>query len=228
MHPTNRIRAVPREVCLAKVKALLQFVGFAAIAGCAAAGSPASLSVDKTVVTFDGLHPVVSDFFDRVYVADPLYLSGYTRILPQGQGGEFRHPAAENRATGEQIVISIENRARFQAELASAVSNKLALAERFKIASAAAEDALSLWGTLVDINARVEEDGTEIAEFILVLELRDSITDTTLVRAVHPYQVPLDHNDPDRSWAKLAGVLDSIALTIGNRLEGLIAQSAHQ
>ncbi len=209
----------------AAVKVLLQFAGFAAIAGCAAAGS---LSVDKSVVTFDGLHPAVSEFFDGVYVADPLELSGYTRILPQPGGSQYRHPAAAADSNIEQVVISAENRARFQAQLASAVSDKLALAENFAIASAPADDAFSLWGTLVDINAQVEKDGTEIAEFILVLELRDSMTDTTLVRVIHPYRVPLNHNDPDRSWAKLAGVLDSIALTIRNRLEGLIAQSAHE
>jgi hypothetical protein len=228
MYPTNRIRAALTGVCLGTVKALLQFLGLAAIAGCAATDYPASLSVDKSVATFDGLHPAVSEFFDRVYVADPLDLSGYTRILPQAQGGKFRHPAAAAESTIEQVEISAENRARFQARLASAVSDKLALAENFALASAPADDAFSLWGTLVDINAHIEEDGTEIAEFILVLELRDSMTDATLVRVIHPYRVPLDHNDPDRSWAKLAGVLDSIALTIRNRLEGLIAQSAQQ
>jgi len=79
----------------------------------------------------------------------------------------------------------------------------------------------------VDIRAHIEEDGTEIAEFILVLELRDSMTEATLVRVIHPYRVPLIHNDPDRSWAKLAAALDSIALTIRDRLAGLFAQSEH-
>jgi hypothetical protein len=71
------------------------------------------------LVTFDGLHPADSEFFERVYVTDPFDLSGYTHILPQGEGSQFRHPGATAPSTGEQLVISAENRARFQAQLAS-------------------------------------------------------------------------------------------------------------
>ncbi len=194
------------------------------IAGCAATGLPPGLSVDKSLQTFDGLFPAASEFFDRVYVADPLDLSDYTHLLPEAHVSQYRHPAAIAEPAIEQLIISTENRARFQAQIASAVGNQLARTNRLNITDTRAEDTLSLWGMLVDVNARIEEDGTETAEFTLVLELRDSMTDTTLVRVIHAYRVPLVHDEPDRSWVELERVLDSIALTIRDRLDGLLAQ----
>jgi len=180
--------------------------------------------VDKSLQTFDGLFPAASEFFDRVYVADPLDLSDYTHLLLKAQVSQYRHPAAIAEPAIEQLTISTENRARFQAQIASAVGNQLARTNRLNITDARAEDTLSLWGMLVEVNAHIEEDGTETAEFTLVLELRDSMTDTTLVRVIHAYRVPLVHDDPDRSWVELEKVLDSIALTIRDRLDGLLAQ----
>ena len=206
------------------MKPWLNIITSTVIAGCAATGLPPGLSVDKSVRTFDGLFPAASEFFDRVYVADPLDLSDYTHLLPQAAANQFRHPAAVADSTIKQIPISTEERARFEAELASAIGDNLAQIDRLKITDTPAEDALALWGTLVDINAYIEEDGTEIAEFNLVLELRDSMTDTTLVRVIHPYRIPLVHDDPDRSWVELERVLDSIALTIRDRLNGLLAR----
>jgi hypothetical protein len=64
---------------------------YSAIAGAAHADR---LSIDKSLVTFDGLHPADSEFFERVYVTDPFDLSGYThnsRLPPRPLAMRYRH-----------------------------------------------------------------------------------------------------------------------------------------
>ena len=58
-----------------------------------------------------------------------------------------------------------------------------------------------------------------VGEFILVLELRDSMTENVLVRAIHPYRVDLRENDKPGHWATIDRVSIEVAASLRQKLD---------
>lgn len=187
--------------------------------GCAAADAPAVLAVDRSIVTFDGLHPAQSPIFERVFVRDPLDLSGYAKLMIESAPSNYRHP--NSQADDELVILTADQRDRFEKLISDTVGGSLRISNPFELAERAAPDVLTLWGTLVDINLHQEADGDQ-GEFILVIELRDSASQDTLVRAIHHYQTPLDATDPDGNFVKLKVVSEEIAQAITAGLTNVI------
>jgi hypothetical protein len=172
--------------------------------------------VDKSpeLVTFDGLHPVETAFFDRVWVRTPLDLSRFDKLLIEQAESFYRYVPQDDPGAAAQIVISDEDRAAFESRLSTSVRASLSDSSQFQLADAPGYDVLTLWGTVVDVNIRTSDGQLRVAEFILVIELRDSVTRDALVRLVHPFELLLDERDEVGNWAKI----DRIAIEIGSLL----------
>lgn len=181
-----------------------------------ACASGPRLVVDKSpeLVTFDGLHPVETAFFDRVWVRTPLDLSRFDKLLIEQAESFYRYVPQDDPGAAAQIVISDEDRAAFESRLSTSVRASLSDSSQFQLADAPGYDVLTLWGTVVDVNIRTSDGQLRVAEFILVIELRDSVTRDALVRLVHPFELLLDERDEVGNWAKI----DRIAIEIGSLL----------
>ena len=98
------------------------------LAATAACAAPA-IKVDKSVATFDGLHPAESAVFQQVYVRDPLNLSGYTRVMSVSTPSQFRY-LPKDSAQDDQILLSDAQKLRFEARLNELATRELSRGER--------------------------------------------------------------------------------------------------
>lgn len=180
----------------------------ALIVGCAS--SPPSIDVGPGAeVTFDGLHSVSNSRADKAWALPGIDLSAYTKIMLQPAGIEYR-PGGESgrslasRSRGGPYEVTEEQKARFERTVSEAFREELARSDRFEIVSEPGPDVLLVRGALLDVVSYVPPDDTvgrvdvylsTVGEATLVIELRDSITNAILARAV------------DRRAAEQAGVL---------------------
>ncbi len=141
------------------------------------------LIVDESpeLTTFDELHPVKTAFFDRVWVRTPLDLSKFDKLHIERAESFYRYIPDEDPSAAAQIEINGEDREAFEARLSASIRNSLAGSSQFQLVDAPDNDVLTLWGTVVDVNVHTGDDQTRIGEFILLVELRDSVTKDTQV-----------------------------------------------
>jgi hypothetical protein len=164
--------------------------------GCASS-TPTIDTGPSAEVTFDGLHEVKGGTADKAWAKPGMDLSQYTKIKLQSVGVEYRPGGESNRSrtsfsTGGPYEITEEQKARFVAVMSEEMREELGKSERFTITDAVGPDVLIIRGGLLDVVSYVppEQLGrggiylSRIGEATLVLELRDSITDAILVRAV--------------------------------------------
>jgi len=197
-------------------------LGATSVAFVSCASRADALVLDRSRATFDGLYPVASEFFEQAYARDGLDLSSYRKVMTEQSLSNYRHVPRDAAQSERQLIITPPNRARFEQGFVAAVVNNLEASKRFDLASTPANDVLTLWGTLADVNAQGAAGGARVAEFILVLELRDSLTEVTLVRVIHPYEIELEQDDKQASWERLAAVIEEVAANLRTGLDRLI------
>ncbi len=149
-------------------------------------------------VTFDGLHEVLNSAADKAWAKPGVDLSGYTKIKLEGAGVEYR-PGGEtgrtrmSRSQGGPYEVTERQKERFEQTVGEAFRAELARSERFSIVDEAGPDVLLLRGALLDVVSYVPPDNTigridvylsRVGEATLVIELRDSITNAILARAI--------------------------------------------
>ena len=102
------------------------------------------LVVDKSpeLVTFDGLHPLETAFFDRVWVRTPLDLSRFDKLFIEQAESFYRYVPQDDPEAAAQIVISDEDRAAFEARLSTSVRASLTDSSQFQLADAPGYDGL--------------------------------------------------------------------------------------
>jgi hypothetical protein len=162
------------------------------LAGCASAGSPALQAGPDAEVTFDGLTRLDNPRrLDAVWLREDIDLSGYTKILLQGEGIEYRPETAQARANRE-FPISEASKERLRQILRDAFVDALSASDRFELVTEAGPDVLLVRGAVLDVVSNVpprRTDGTSdvfissLGEATLVIELRDSQSDAILARA---------------------------------------------
>lgn len=146
--------------------------------------------------TFDGLVPVKNSVFKRAWAAPDIDLSRYTKILPLGADFEYRAVrggtgTSFSRSNQREFPISDKDKAKLVEVVSEIFEEELRKSQRFEIVDKPGPDVLILLGTLLDIvslvpperSARTEVYLSRVAEATLVLELRDSTSNETLVRA---------------------------------------------
>lgn len=149
-------------------------------------------------VTFDGLYEVKGGSADVAWARADLDLSGYSKIMLQGVGIEYRPGGESGRTTisrnrGGPYEVTEKQKARFKKTLSEAFVKELRKSEHFTIVEEPGPDVLLVRGAILDVvsyvppeatSARSEVFITRVGEATLVLELRDSITEAILARAI--------------------------------------------
>ena len=178
-------------------KLFVACVATAAIAGCTASAPTVDTSAEDSM-TFDGLYPVRNSRADAAWARPDVDLTQYSKIMLEGVEAEYR-PGGESgrsylaRTTKSHYEVTEEQKAGFEATMREAFVEELARSERFTIVNEPGPDVLLIRGGLLDVVSYVPPDpiGTRsdiylsrVGEATLVIELRDSITETILARAV--------------------------------------------
>ena len=149
-------------------------------------------------LSFDGLHKVDNSQADIAWARADFDISGYSKILPVGAGVEYRQVKDRGRSTmarsqGGPYFIDDKARGQFETLVTDVFAEELHKSERFTIVDEPGPDVLTIWGGLLDVISYVPTDPaanrsvvflSSIGEATLVLELRDSETDTILARSV--------------------------------------------
>ena len=180
--------SVKRLACLALV----------AIAAASCASKPLEIDTSPGAeTTFDGLHKVANARADEAWARPGLDLSGYTKIILEDAGIEYR-PGGESgrtsvaRTRGGPYEVTEAQKERLQAIVTGEFRKELAKSEHFTIVDEAGPDVLLVRGGLLDVVSNVPPEPvgradfylTSVGEATLVIELRDSITNAILARAM--------------------------------------------
>jgi len=183
-----------RTIAGARIVGLvLLAMGLAACAG----STPTIDTSPEAEVTFDGLHEVTGGTADQAWARPGIDISQYSKIMLKGVGVEYR-PGGESgrtyhaRAQGGPFEVTAEQREEFEKVMGEAFREELARSEHFELVDEVGPDVLLIIGGLLDVVSYVppELSGrgdiylSQVGEATLVLEIRDSITQTVLVRAI--------------------------------------------
>lgn len=175
---------------------VLSMVGIFSV-GCTT--TPPSIDTSPTAeVTFDGLHEVLNASADKAWARPGVDFSIYTKIKLEGAGIEYR-PGGQTgrtrmaRSRGGPYEVTESQKIRFEKTVAEAFRDELAKGGRFSLVEEAGPDVLLVRGALLDVVSYVPPGDTagrvdvylsSVGEATLVLELRDSITNAILARAI--------------------------------------------
>ena len=173
----------------------LNFIIFSA----ACTTAPASIQMGPDAeVTFDGLHRVDNARADAAWARPDIDLSGYTKLMVVSGGFSYtpttnRGRTQMDRNRGGPYFVDDAAKARFEAVVSAKFREELAKIKNWTFASAPGPDVLTVSGSMLDITSYVPPNVNtgrseiflrSIGEATLVLELRDSETNTVLARSV--------------------------------------------
>ena len=151
-------------------------------------------------VSHDGLHRVDKTVMDAAWVKPDIDLTGYTKLILVGAG--FSYKAVDNegkryvpgRDNDTEFYISEEGRARVEKEMRDAFLQALEKLDRYQIVTEPGPGVLMLLGGVYDVVSKVPPVDqctsrcdvylSEVGAATLVLELRDSVSEEILARAV--------------------------------------------
>ncbi len=165
--------------------------------GCATS-TPAIDTSPEAEVTFDGLHEIKASTADKAWARPDLDLSQYSKIRLQGAGIEYR-PGGESgrtwtaRSRGGPYEVTEKQKERLRGVVAEAFLDELGKSEKYTLVNESGPDVLLIRGALLDVVSYVPPEPvggrsrvylSSVGEATLVIEIRDSITDAILVRAV--------------------------------------------
>lgn len=149
-------------------------------------------------VSFDGLNKVDHSRADSAWARPDIDLSTYTKLLPVSSG--FEYTPAENRGRtqiernrGGPYFIDDRSRENFESEVQKIFQEELQKVQGWEFVTEPGPDVLIIRGALLDITSEVPPDFIDgrssifisrVGSATLVLELRDSETNTVLARSV--------------------------------------------
>jgi hypothetical protein len=164
-------------------------------AGCAT-GPPVLDTSASAELSFDGLYPLNNTRADAAWSIADLDLSGYTKIMLQSAGIEYRSANAGSRtrirSSQTEFALSDEKKARLREIVQEAFVTELAKSKKFTLVTAPGDDVLLVRGALLDVVSKAPPGPigrgdiflSSIGAATLVLELRDSVSEAILARAV--------------------------------------------
>ncbi|NIV16961.1 MAG: DUF3313 family protein [Woeseiaceae bacterium] len=179
------------------VKKTVQLLTVLALAGCGASTPSIDTSADAEM-TFDGLYPLKGTVADQAWSRPDVDLTQFSKIMLQSVGIEYR-PGGESgrrytaRSSADHYEVTDRQKEAFANIMREAFLEELASSEHFEIVTEAGPDVLLIRGGLLDvvsfvppepIGARSSIYLSRVGEATLVIELRDSITETILARAI--------------------------------------------
>ena len=165
--------------------------------GCTTA-PPSIQSGPDAELSFDGLHVVDNSAGDKAWARPDFDISAYTKIMLVGAGVEYRvvrdrGSSSLARSQGGPYFIDDKSRADFEALVADVFLEEIQKSEKYTFVNEPGPDVMIVRGGLLDVVSYVPPDAVggrsyvalrNVGEATLVLELRDSETDTVLARSV--------------------------------------------
>ncbi len=147
-------------------------------------------------LSFDGLVRIDHSAFQRVWADPEADLAGYTKILPMKANIDFRavksSAGSSMRSSSEtEFPINDNNRDKLVDTIGEILREEVSGNKRFSIVDKPAQDTLILSVSLLDIVSNVPPDRvgrsdiylSRVGEITIVLELKDSLSGETLLRA---------------------------------------------
>jgi hypothetical protein len=177
------------------------------IAGCATSSPPTIQTGPDAEVSHDGLHRVDNSQAEMAWARPDFDISKYSKILPASAGFEYRAATNQGRTTtdrnrGGPFVIDAATRERFETMVGEVFQEELDGIQNWEFVTEPGPGVLLVRGGLLDIFSDVPPDNlgarsrtfvSAVGQATLVLELRDSETNTVLARSI------------DRRWAQRSG-----------------------
>ena len=174
---------------------LISLAAVLVVAGCAT--DPSIQSGPNAETTFDGLVRIDNARFAAAWIDPDVDLKKYTKIIPGGAEFEFRNvqkmsASTARRSNEKEFWISDTNKQRLVDTVTEVFTEELQKSEYFTVTDEPGPDALIIVGGLHDIVSQVppEEVGRSqiwlrsLGEATLVIELRDSLSNEVVYRAV--------------------------------------------
>lgn len=163
----------------------------------ACSSAPAMQQGPNAEVTFDGLVRVDNVGWDRLWARPDFDISNYDKIMFGGTEIQYRPTPRTSRLSSRvssrgEFSLSEENRARLEAIVIEEFGEELANINNFDIATEPGTDTLLLMIYLSDVVSNFPPETfqrrdiylTEVGSARLTLELKDSESNTVLVRIV--------------------------------------------
>lgn len=165
--------------------------------------------------TFDGLYPVINSGADEAWARPDIDLSIYRRVRFVGAGVQYRPGGETSRSMRARsrsdtfFEISPEGRERFEQMVASAFLEQLEASEIFELVEEDGPDVLLVRGALLDVVSFVPPESVgrtevflrSVGEATLMLELRDSMSNTVLARSVDRRAAETPSGASDLQWS---------------------------
>jgi hypothetical protein len=178
------------------MKYLVSILAIAFLAACATT-TPTVQTGPDAEISFDGLHRVDNTYMRKAWIKPNLSLAGYTKILVNNAGVEYRDVRPASRVTSvnssrSEFPLDEKQRARFESLVQEVFTEELGKSKYFTLTDKPGPDVLILTGGFLDVVSAVPPEGvgrrdifiTRIGQATLVLELQDSQSGETLVRAI--------------------------------------------
>ena len=202
------------------MKRLIAFAAAVLVAGCATQ-DPSIQAGPDAETTFDGLVRIDHSRFEAAWIDPGVDLKQYDKIMPGGAEFEFRSAqrmsaSAARRSNESEFWISESNRQRLVDTVSEVFEEELQKSEYFTIAKEPGPDTLIIVGGLHDIVSQVppEDVGrsevwlSSLGEATLVIELRDSLSNEVVYRAIERRAIERPGNQMMRAntattWAEV-------------------------
>lgn len=165
--------------------------------GCAS--EPAAIQQGEDAeVSFDGLHKVDNAQADSAWARPDFDISNYNKIMLVGAGIEYTQATnkgrtSRDRSRGGPYFMDDATRVRFEELVADTFVDEMSKIQNFTLVDEPGPDVMIIWGGLLDVTSYVPPDNlsgrseiflSTVGAATLVLELRDSETNTILARSV--------------------------------------------
>lgn len=211
----------------------------ALLVGCAGSAPTVDTSAEAEM-TYDGLYPVKGGSADQAWARPGADISQYSKIMLQGVGVEYR-PGGESgrlynfRRGGDYFELTEKQKEKFEEVMREAFLEELAKSEHFEIVSEAGPDVLLIRGGLVDVVSYVPPEPigmtdiyiSRVGEATLVLEIRDSISEAIIARAVDRRaaedSMGFNESTPVRNTAEVRRLARTWARLLRDRLDSYAA-----
>jgi len=174
---------------------ILSILALAFVATSCVTPAPTLATGPDVEVTFDGLVPIENSAFKKAWAAPDIDLDRYTKIMPGPAEFEFRAvrggSSQRSHSSKNEFKISDANRQKLIDVVSEVFNEELAKSTRFTITDRPGPDVLILRGAVLDIVSRVPPEPmgrgdiylSRFGEATIVLELSDSMSNETLLRA---------------------------------------------
>ena len=186
-----------RSNTLSRIRPLAALTVFSALLVGCAGSTPTIDTSAEAEMTYDGLYPVKGGTADAAWARPDADISQYSKIMLQGVGIEYR-PGGESvrfySATRQDdyYVVTDSQKAKLRELLQEAFQEELGKSKHFSIVTEPGPDVLLIRGGLLDVVSYVPPEPigrseiylSRVGEATLVLEIRDSVSEAIIARAV--------------------------------------------